>query len=142
MTEYDLDGWVYITDGSDEIWFGAEKWKKDLRFPEIEGEHLPGDAHYGYDLGTRERVITFTNVLLTSKSDKERLEYDVQDWNTAGTYTLKIKVDDNPSYEKLKSAGTTTELDVLCTDMKGVEKIAPAGIHKYRIKKLEFTQYG
>lgn len=142
MTTYDLGGWAYITNGTDIIWFGAENWKKDCKPESIEGEHLPGDGHYGYDLGARKRLIKFYNVLFSSKADKERLEYDLQSWNTSGTFTLKIKVDSTPAYEKLKASGTTTELDVLYVDMKGVEKIGRGDIHFYKIATVIFEQFG
>ena len=138
-SDWEVTGWGYLTDGTDVMWFAFENWTGSIG-ASPEGDDLPGDGHYGYDLGARKRVVKFTNVVFGARADCEEMVKELDEWNNAGTFTLKVKVKSDGTFFKLD--GSSTTLAVLFEDIRGLTKLSAGDQQKYGFQQLVFRQYG
>jgi hypothetical protein len=137
--DWQLTGWGYITNGTDSMAFAFEDWKLNIG-ADPKGDDMPGDTHYGYDLGTRARDVSFSKCVFGAKADIEEIIATLDSWNNSGVFTLKVQVKSDGTCFKLD--GNSDTLLVLFEDIKGITKLTKGDIQKYGISKLKFKQYG
>lgn len=137
--DWEITGWGYMTDGSDVIEFAFEDWHIDW-VAELEGDDLPSDVHYGYDLGKRIRKVKFQKCLFGARGDIEEFLDTLNSWNQSAPFTLKIQVDSTPTY--FKADGSSTTLTVLWESIRDITKIAAGDVQMYAVQTITFRQKG
>jgi hypothetical protein len=137
---WDINGWVYLedSDSGDYMWVAVNNYTWDVG-AQPEGEDLPSDSHYGYDLGTRERYVVLKGVLFGAISDLHDFLSYMDSWQNNGAMTLKIKYD---SSNYVKFDGSSTTLSVFFMRKKGITKVQRKTDGLCKINSVRFKQFG
>jgi len=144
MTHTISAGWAHIhrgyTDGNDYGMSLRCTWMLDVKAPEVRIEHYPGDGQYGFDLGTRIRSVTLTNIYFENSGDAafclEAFEY----LQGSGAYELQLQVHSDDTMFPIRG-GTGDKLFVLSKQPVGkFEKIPFGDGQVYRIGKIRLEE--
>ena len=139
MATFDLDGWLIMSNGVDTWKVPYQTFEYDLSAePDI--DNLPGDNRIGFDLGVRKRQIKINMLHFESVSDLDDCMDDLEDWNGAGAWDLRIQISETPNYFPFSKSGST--IKVLFKDFRGVTKSARGDIQHYIIKLLMLKEAG
>lgn len=134
------DGWLYLSNGTDDMKLACREIKWDIiRDPEI--VHEIGAWNYGYDLGTKFVVLKVSGILFKTNANVNTFNEKFNEWLSSGTITLKVQRNTTGDYEKLD--GTYTSFPVLSPKgASGIQKIAKANGTIYEVGKVDFEQAG
>lgn len=133
MATFDLDGWLILSNGVDTWKVPYQTFEYDLSAePEI--DNLPGDSRIGFDLGSRKRTVKINMLHFESAGDLDDCMDDLEDWNDAGAWDLRIQISSSPTYFPFSKAGST--IKVLFKDFRGVTKTTKGDIQHFIIKML------
>ncbi|MFW9872561.1 MAG: hypothetical protein ACFFG0_05610 [Candidatus Thorarchaeota archaeon] len=91
------DGWLVITDGSDELRLMFEECKIDIMTnPTI--KHYAGGSNTGYTTGKRWLEFKVRNIWLTSSSNFNNFSKYTLSFQDSGTFNIQIKRDSSGNY--------------------------------------------
>lgn len=134
------DGWLYLSNGTDDMKLACREIKWDiLRDPDI--NHEVGGWNFGYDLGTKYIIVKPSGILFKTNADVSTFIDKLNEWLDLGTITLKIQRNTGGNFEALD--GTNTSFPVLSPKgASGIQKIAKENGTVYEVSKCDFEQAG
>jgi hypothetical protein len=133
-------GWLVLTDGTDTLYLACKNVKWNLK---IEGQtirHYYGKSNSGYDLEKTYLEVRAQRVIMDDDGDFEDMIAWLLDWNADGPFALSIYK--NSSSAKIKLDASNTDFEVLLSNPRNFEKIAPGDRQVYAAGILVFEQAG
>lgn len=134
------NGWLYLSDGTDEMKLACREIKWDaMREPEI--IHEVGGWSYGYDLDIDYLIIKVSGILFKTSADHVIFETKLRSWQKSGVINLKVQRKVAGDFEPLD--GTYTQIQVLAQKgWQDIQKIANEDGEVYEIGKIAFEEAG
>ena len=141
MVDIIIDGWLWVTNGSDYLKLGTEEILWDIMVdPKI--EHYYGGAHLGYDLEKKWLVLKVIGIKIKSHANYASIVSNLMAWQVAGSMILSVVR--NTSNNKITFDGSNSNYPVLIKKpgLKQMQKVSPDNQDRYRIETLTFEQTG
>lgn len=140
MADIINDGWLYLSDGTDNLKLAAARitWKRVL---DSDFTSTEGGFNFGYALGVDYYIWKVGSIYFDTYAKSKDFEAYITEWHKAGTLTMQVRRNTGGDFEAFDKTNTTYKV-LLVGGYDGCEKLVAENGTFYVCSKLVLRESG